>query len=79
MLASHAACVTVYAPAGVRACFRACVRLHVHRGGASRQIRGVPTKPFWVRVKARVRVGLWFGSDVAFCGALFFSYFFLFF
>ena len=33
------------------------------RGGASRQIRGVPTKPFWVRVKVKVkvRVGLWFG------------------
>ena len=30
------------------------------RGGASRQIRGVPTKPFWVRVKVRVRAGLWF-------------------
>ena len=29
----------------------------ISRDGASRQIRGVPTKPFWVRV----RVGLWFG------------------
>ena len=33
------------------------VGLWTGRGGASRQIRGVPTKPFWVRV----RVGLWFG------------------
>ena len=26
-----------------------------------RQIRRVPNKPYWVRVKVRVRVGLWFG------------------
>ena len=30
---------------------------HAVRGGASRQIRGVPTNPFWVRI----RVGLRFG------------------
>ena len=34
-----------------------CKGRSMYIGGASRQIRGVPTKPFWIRV----RVGLWFG------------------
>ena len=49
-------------PAVMRVCV--CVdppRAFSRKGGASRQIRGVPTKQFWVRVQVRVRVGLWFG------------------